>query len=53
LTEILQRARVDEEQLRRIMDFLREYDFIVFDKAEKKVRLNKMAREFLTQTTNA
>jgi predicted transcriptional regulator len=53
LTEIRQRAGVDEEQLRQIMDFLKEYDFIVWDKAEKKVKLNKMAQEFLTQTTSA
>jgi hypothetical protein len=50
---LLGRARVDEEQLRQIIDFLREYDFIVFDKAKKKVRLNKMTQEFLTQTTSA
>jgi DNA-binding IclR family transcriptional regulator len=53
LTEILQRARVHEDQLRQIMDFLKEYDFIVWDKTEKKVKLNRMAREFLAQTTSA
>jgi hypothetical protein len=53
LTQILQRAGVDEEQLRRITDFLKEYNFIVFDKAKKKVRLNKMAQEFLDQTASA
>jgi uncharacterized protein YutD len=49
----MRRTGVDEEQLRRIMDFLEEYDFVVSDKARKKVRLNKTTREFLTQTTSA
>jgi pyruvate-formate lyase-activating enzyme len=53
LTVLLQRTRVDEEQLRQIIDFLAEYDFIVLDKAKKRVRLNKIAQEFLTQTTSA
>jgi len=53
LTEIRQRARVDEEQLRQIMDFLKEYDFVTWDKAKKKVKLNKMAQKFFTQTTSA
>lgn len=44
---------MNEEQLRQIVDFLKEYDFVLFDEAEKKVRLNKMTREFLTETTSA
>jgi hypothetical protein len=44
---------MDEEQIRQIMDFLSEYDFLVRDEAGNRVRLQKVAQEFLAQTTTS
>lgn len=46
-------AKIDESQLQPIMDFLKEYTFIMWDEAGNRVRLNKLAQEFLTQTSTA
>jgi DNA-binding IclR family transcriptional regulator len=53
LEEIHQRAKIDEAQLQRIMDFLDEYGFTVRDEAGKKVKLNRLVQEFLAQTPTA
>jgi DNA-binding IclR family transcriptional regulator len=53
LMEIRERAKVDEEQIKQIIDFLKEYDFIAWDEREKRVRLKKMAQQFLAQKTSA
>ena len=53
LEEIQKKAKIDEAKLQRIMDFLSEYDFIVRSGAGKTVRLNKLAQEFLAQTSTA
>jgi DNA-binding IclR family transcriptional regulator len=53
LGEIRRMAKIDEAQLQPIMDFLKEYTFIMWDEAGKRVRLNKLAQEFLTQTSTA
>lgn len=53
LEEIRQRAKVDDAQLQRITDFLKEYDFIVKDEAENRIKLNKIVHEFLAETATA
>ncbi|MGA9387523.1 MAG: hypothetical protein WBV70_01715 [Candidatus Bathyarchaeia archaeon] len=53
LEEIRQRVKVDDVQLQRITDFLKEYDFIVKDEAENRIKLNKIVQEFLAETATA
>ena len=53
LEEIQQKTKVEREQIQQIIEFLKEYDFVVLDETEKKIRLNKLAQKFLTQTTTA
>ena len=54
LEEIREKAKIGEAQLQRIIDFLNEYNFIVVrNGAGKSVKLNKMAQEFLAQTSTA
>jgi uncharacterized protein YutD len=53
LEEIRQRVKVDDAQLQRITDFLKEYDFIVKDEAENRIKLNKIVQEFLAETATA
>jgi hypothetical protein len=45
LEEIKQRMKLDENQIRQIADFLKEYQFITIDETKK---LGKSVREFLT-----
>jgi len=40
--------RLDENQIRQLADFLREYEFITIDEAKKEIKLGKSVREFLT-----
>jgi uncharacterized protein YutD len=53
LEEIRQRVKVDDAQLQRITDFLKEYDFIVKDEAENRIKLDKIVQEFLAETATA
>jgi uncharacterized protein YutD len=53
LEEIRQRVKVDDAQLQRITDFLKEYDFIVKDEAENRIKLDKIVHEFLAETATA
>ena len=53
LEEIQQKTKVDREQIQQIVEFLKEYDFVILDETEKKIRLNKLAQKFLTQTATA
>jgi hypothetical protein len=48
LEEIQQRMKLDENQIRQIADFLREYEFITIDETKKEAKLGKSVREFLT-----
>jgi DNA-binding IclR family transcriptional regulator len=53
LEEIQERTVMDEEQVLRIVEFLKEYDFVMTDEAKNKIKLNKMTQRFLAQTTTA
>jgi predicted transcriptional regulator len=53
LKKIQVEAKINEAQLQQIMSFLVEYNFVVMDEKAKKVRLNRIAQEFLAQTSSA
>jgi len=53
LDEIQERMKIGEPQLERITAFFKEYNFTVNDEEKKKIKLNKIAQEFLAQTTTA
>jgi len=53
LEEIQQKARMDKNQIQRITEFLKEYNFIAVDEAKKKVKLDEIVQEFLTQTATS
>ena len=53
LDEIRQKTKVDKDRIQQTVEFLKEYNFIVVDEDETKVKLNEMARKFLTQTATA
>jgi hypothetical protein len=40
--------KLDENQIRQIADFLKEYEFITIDETKKEIKLGKSVREFLT-----
>lgn len=50
LREIQQKIKTNEDQTRRITEFLKEYEFIILDEEEKKVRLDEEAKRFLTSS---
>ena len=51
--EIEQKTRTDEIQLLRIAEFLQDYNFIVIDESKKKAKIDRTAKEFLTETPTA
>ena len=51
--EIEQKTKTDEIQLLRIAEFLQDYNFIVIDESKKKAKIDKTAKEFLTETPTA
>jgi len=53
LEEIERKAKIDQKQVRRITEFLKEYDFISLDETKKKAKLDKIVQEFLSQTTTS
>jgi len=48
--EIQQKTGLSESQSRYITEFLKEYEFVIFDEEKKKVKLNREAKKFLTKT---
>jgi hypothetical protein len=51
--EIQQRMHFEADQIHRVIEFLKEYDFITIDDAQRRVRLDKVAREFLRKVLTA
>jgi len=49
LDQIERETEMNETQLQRIAEFLKEYSFVEIDTAEKRIRLDRRAQEFLTQ----
>jgi predicted transcriptional regulator len=51
--EIQQKMHVEADQIHRVIEFLKEYDFITIDNPERRVKLDKVAREFLRKIPTA
>lgn len=49
LDELREKAGVTESNIMRIIQFLKEYGFVMVDEEECKIRLDENAREFLAQ----
>jgi hypothetical protein len=49
LGEIEDKMKLKEKELQQIMDFLREYDFIVLEETKEAIRIDEKAQKFLTQ----
>jgi hypothetical protein len=46
-TEIKRKMKLTNGQVQKVVDFLREYDFVVVDDANR-IRLNEKVRDFLS-----
>ncbi len=53
VAELLKQTGLPSDKIRTTLEFLKEYDFVVFDGNGKRVKLEHRAREFLTETTTA
>ena len=51
--EIQKKMHIEADQIHRVIEFLKEYDFITIDNPERRVRLDKAAREFLRKIPTA
>jgi biotin operon repressor len=51
LEEVRKQSDLSETQIDEVIAFLREYDFVVFDKKNKRIRLEEMVQRFLTHAT--
>ena len=49
LEEIQRKSKIDKSQIRRIVSFLREYEFIIVDENSKSIKLEETVRKFLAQ----
>lgn len=53
IAEIINESGTDRKEWKRIMDFLREYNFIVVDEERKCVKLKREAEKLLTSSTSS
>ncbi len=53
LEDIQCQADIDDTQIMRITDFLKDYNFIVTDTTKKKIKLNRNVQRFLAQTVTS
>jgi len=51
--ELREKMEVNENQIQQIIAFLSEYNFIIANQAEKKVKLEEAIQKFLTQTATS
>jgi transcription initiation factor IIE alpha subunit len=47
--EIQQKTKLDENQIRQVIEFLEKYNFITIDKTTRKIILDKTVQKFLSQ----
>ena len=52
VSEIQQKIKTNRSDTKRITEFLSEYEFIIVDQTQKKIRLNDAAK-FLSQASTA
>jgi DNA-binding IclR family transcriptional regulator len=53
MSEIMKRSETDRREWKQVMDFLREYNFIVVDEEKRRVRLKEEAERLLTRTASS
>jgi hypothetical protein len=53
IEEIREKMKLNENQVQQIITFLSEYNFVIINQAEKKVKLEETIRRFLTHTTTS
>lgn len=53
LEQIRKDMGLNRNQVRQVAEFLKQYEFITFDEAKKKVRLEEAAKEFLARKATA
>ncbi|MDH7477733.1 MAG: hypothetical protein QHH17_05050 [Candidatus Bathyarchaeota archaeon] len=49
----MEKIKANKDQIQEIIKFLSEYNFVIINQAEKKVRLEDITQKFLTQTTTS
>ena len=47
--EIKRKMKLTNDQVKQVVDFLREYDFVTVDDASRKIRISEEVRDFLSQ----
>jgi len=53
LEEIQEKTNLNTNQVKQVVKFLKEYNFIAVNEAKKKVKLNQTIRNFLIQTATS
>ncbi len=53
LEDIQQKAKLNKNEVIMIIAFLKDYDFIIVDDAEKEIKLEELAQRFLAQITSS
>lgn len=53
LREVQRKTRLGRNQIQRLIDFLKEYGFIVVDETERRIKLDETVQEFLMQTSTS
>ena len=51
--EVRKQMRLSENQVKRITEFLSEYEFIAVDSPKKRIKIREAARSFLLQTATS
>lgn len=49
LAEIRERSKIDQKEVKPIVDFLKDYDIVIDDKQNRKIRLREMAQKLLAE----
>ncbi|HVP26485.1 MAG TPA: hypothetical protein VMT26_02310 [Candidatus Bathyarchaeia archaeon] len=51
MREIEEKIRLEEKDIQQIIDFLKEYNFIVLEETKKAIKIEEKTRRFLIQKT--
>ena len=53
LAEVKKKMNLTDDQVKQIADFLREYDFVEINDADKKIKIGEDVLKFLSQTATS
>jgi len=53
IREIKEKMKLEEGRIQQIVAFLREYDFILVEETKKAIKIEAVARDFLTQKASS